>query len=156
MSSKVFAYGTLMFPEVASRVAGIDGWGEPVLLTGYSRFKVVKRERTRGLYPAIVPNEEGSVNGLLFRGITSLQLKLLDEFEEVREGSYTRECVSVDADGENCDAQIYVACEPLRKLMDGSLWSPHEFRMQELDWYLSNVVDDFVKDMRRKYPDESV
>lgn len=156
MSVNVFAYGTLMFPEVAGRVANIQSWGEPVSLLGFSRYKVIKPERDRGLYPAIIEDDGGIVHGLLFRNITAEQLTLLDEFEEVADGSYERRTVEVHSDSGSCQAEIYVACPRLRQLLNGTIWSPLAFREQELDWYIKNIVDGFARYVRRKLGDGGV
>ena len=109
----VFAYGTLMFPEVGGPVADLTGWGEPVTLPGYARYKVARLNRAAGFYPGIVPEAGSNVHGLLFRNITDDQLAALDEFEQIDQGWYVREHREFLTGSGPCQAHVYVARLPL-------------------------------------------
>ena len=154
MAANLFAYGTLMFPEVAARIAAIQTWGEPVTLERFTRCTVRIPGRTRGLFPAVIPAPNERVNGLLYRDVSDRELALLDEFEGVTQGSYVRELRTIDTDSGICPAFIYVCGDQLKQFLSGA-WSPLAFREDELDWYISHIVDGFADDRRVKLPDES-
>ena len=147
MAIDLFAYGTLMFPEVAEIVANVVTWGEPVTLRGYSRFTVELPERNRGWFPAIRA-AEGHVNGLLFRHINDAQLARLDQFEDVASGSYVREQQTIHTSDGTRQACVYVCGDNLKTMLGGP-WDPQSFRDNELNWYLANVVQPFADEMRK-------
>lgn len=137
----VFVYGTLMFPEVAKRVAGIVQAGHRATLGGYRRFEAKTRER--GNYPAIVPMEDATVEGLIYLNLSPVQLEQLDAFEFVEGQLYSRKTASVEWEGRCFDAEIYVAdqglfdclLEPLQRA-----WNPLWFQQHELDWFVKNQL----------------
>lgn len=139
----VVAYGTLMFPEVANPIAQIYSDGEPVTVPGYRRYEA-DIERNWGKYPAIVPDESTSFDGLLFTGLSKKQLKLLDWFEDVSAGLYKRKTRTLERpNGKKIQVELYVCGPLLRKLIRSPFtkaWSPVLFRQNELAGYLSRIV----------------
>ena len=155
----IFAYGTLMFPEVASVIAGDVGEGQAATLNGFSRYEAAVRDW--GRFPFIEPDERGSVDGLLFSNITARQLAQFDWFEE--NGSlYHREVVdSIVLSGNNrrIDAPVwaYIAGPRLYQLMQRyaeekeqpiprTAWSQALFRNNELQRYFLDTVVPAVND----------
>lgn len=142
----VFAYGTLMFPEVAVPVAQIDAAGEPLTIHSYRRYEA--RTRDWGNYPAIVPEAGATVDGLLFRDLTERQLEQLDWFEDVADGLYVRKQIEMDIRGDRIKIHLYV-CGPMleRRLLHplNTAWNPELFRRNELSRFVERVVDPAVK-----------
>jgi len=137
----VFAYGTLMFPEVAGPVADIHVIGEPFTLIGYRRYEA--KTRRWGNYPTIVEDQNAAVDGLLFRDITDKQLEQLDYFEGVGIGLYERKSVSRDVGGKSVEFFIYVCGPDLKRRLREPLakpWNPLVFQRQQLPQYLSRMV----------------
>ena len=143
MLVNVFAYGTLMFPEVVREVAGIRGDGGSAVLTGFRRRTVQIPNRIRGLFPAVVPSPEGRVEGVLFRDVNNRQLAEFDEFEELALGSYVREQHPVQMGSEFHEAFVYVCGPRLTRFLSGD-WNPETFRREELDWYLTHFVEPYA------------
>ncbi len=133
----LFAYGTLMFPEVAVPLAGITQWGQPAVLHGFRRRKV--QLRSRGNFPAIIRQEGATVTGILYRGLQQRQVDVLDWFEQVYNQSYTQETVVIQCDAESVEAIVYVCGQRLADRLDGD-WRPEQFQRKELDWYIENAV----------------
>ena len=140
MSNHAFVYGTLLFPEIAQRVANISVEGEPATLLGYRRFEAKTRER--GNYPAIVKDESASVDGLVYRDLSDQQIKALDEFEDIARELYVKQTVRVVLGSEELEVGIYVAGNGLIKKLEQPLqkaWSPVLFQRNELDWYIEKL-----------------
>ena len=141
----VFAYGTLMFPEVAMPIAQISGGGEPITIQGYRRYEATTREN--GNYPAIVKEDAHSVDGLLFQNLSERQLAQLDWFEDINEqdtGLYIRNKTTVPHNGKTLDVWLYVCGPELQSLLKKPLqksWNPVTFQRDELDWYITNIVN---------------
>ncbi len=132
-----------MFPEVTSRLAEIhtiDSQSQAATLRGYVRKKVVLGHNL-GLFPAIIPteNQADSVDGILLR-VTDEQLKKLDAFECIDQGMYFKETVDVEHNGQEIKAIAYVCGDPIRSRLQGD-WDPEEFRANDLEYYLKNVVE---------------
>ncbi len=97
----LFAYGTLMCPDIMAEVSGLNRPGISATLPGYRRLRVKGED-----YPAIVPDAAGWVTGVICRDIPKSAWILLDRFEGEM---YVRVRAQVDlADGSVAAAQTYV------------------------------------------------
>ena len=127
---RLFAYGTLMFPEILDAVAGtVPMAGTPARLHGFSR-RAVRGEA----YPAIVPQPLAQVPGMLWSGLPETCLGRLDAFEG---SEYRRQRrLLVTADGLRLTAWCYVLRDELRGTLAPHDWSCARFRSSYLDSYL--------------------
>lgn len=124
----LFAYGTLQFPRILEAVCGQRAAGVPATLRGY------RCEGVRGVvYPAIIRSSGEQVDGLLWRGLTTTALGLLDAFEgaEYRRvtGRVRTRC------GAAVPALFYVAAPVLRARLDGRSWDARRFAASGLPAY---------------------
>jgi len=103
--TSLFVYGTLMNRETQRRLLGRTLSGQPAILTGYT---LIRTPANFGYYPIAVPRKNGTVAGLILRGLTSQDLDILDEYEEVGHGPYQRIVVSAKLEsGEFVTAFLY-------------------------------------------------
>ena len=117
-----------MVPELMDRVSGFRHPGEPALLHGY------RRRRLRGeLYPGIVRWPGDRVEGLLYRGLGTAQLDVLDAFEGA---TYQRVVVEVETGARRCVAQAYALRDDCRHLLGDREWS--------LQGFISDGLSSFV------------
>jgi gamma-glutamylcyclotransferase (GGCT)/AIG2-like uncharacterized protein YtfP len=72
----LFAYGTLMCEDIMREIGGYVTPSMPALLNGFRRCSV-KNES----YPGIIPDANGSVEGLVYRNVPESSWKRLDAFE---------------------------------------------------------------------------
>jgi gamma-glutamylcyclotransferase (GGCT)/AIG2-like uncharacterized protein YtfP len=101
MTSRVFAYGTLLVPRVVEALLGREPPGRPASLQGFARGVVRGRS-----YPAMAARPGARTEGRVYEGITRRELGLLDRFEGER---YLRRRVRVELDhGEMLPALTYV------------------------------------------------
>lgn len=118
----VFTYGSLMFPEVWTRVVGGRHRAEPAVLDGFSRHALAGRD-----YPGMVRAAAASqVQGVLWRDVDDVDLGRLDAFEGAE---YRRIEVPVRrASGEVLQAgtYLYVAGD----LLVAQDWDPQAFVAQ--------------------------
>ncbi|MEZ4321183.1 MAG: gamma-glutamylcyclotransferase family protein [Myxococcota bacterium] len=109
----VFVYGTLMrgfpqgamlkrFPHVAATTAG-------------------RIYRLPAGYPALRVGADGTVHGELVRGVDDRVLRLLDQYEGVDEGLYTREPIEVVSGLRQFAAEAWVMSDPEAR---GGVWIP--------------------------------
>lgn len=97
----LFAYGTLMCEDIMVEAAGCYPARCQGILAGYIRCPV-KGE----VYPAIIPDEKGRVEGVLYFDISMQALERLDRFEGEL---YSRQSVAIRLpDKTNISAETYV------------------------------------------------
>jgi gamma-glutamylcyclotransferase (GGCT)/AIG2-like uncharacterized protein YtfP len=107
----LFAYGTLMCDEIMREVAGCCPLHLPGMLRGYRR-RCVKGE----LYPALVPDSEGCVEGVVYRNVPDPAWDRLDRFEGEM---YARQPGLIElGDGEFLPAATYVVRPEFRDRLD--------------------------------------
>lgn len=117
---ELFVYGTLMVPAVMRGVCGYTDFGMPARLCGYRR-RLIHGE----VYPAIVADPAEVVVGLVYHGVTSGQIALLDAFES---DLYERRAVSVSTQDTELSAEAYVLHEAHLGLLSDRPWSLARFR----------------------------
>jgi gamma-glutamylcyclotransferase (GGCT)/AIG2-like uncharacterized protein YtfP len=116
----LFAYGTLMCPDIMTEVSGLQLPTTFATLRGYRRLRVKGED-----YPALVPDATGLVSGVIYRGITETAWTLLDRFEGEM---YARVGAQVElADGTVSAAQTYVVNGSFGACLEEVEWDFAEF-----------------------------
>jgi gamma-glutamylcyclotransferase (GGCT)/AIG2-like uncharacterized protein YtfP len=126
--TNVFAYGSLMYASVWTRVVAGDYAQADALLRGYAR------RRIRGeVYPALLAEPGGSVAGVAYLGVAPADLVALDQFEGE---PYRRIEVPVElGDGRVVSACTYLYLRPDR--VEAHPWDPERFERAELAYFLA-------------------
>ena len=116
----LFAYGTLMCPKIITRVAGFLPGSFPARLDHYRRGPLSGVD-----YPAITPQRESSVAGLLYLDLTPGTWHRLDEFEDK---IYYRTVVNVSVGaGRTMVANSYVIRTEYLDRLGEAEWNYFEF-----------------------------
>ncbi len=126
----LFAYGTLMCPDILDRVAACRPAYAPATLAGYRRY-AVRNE----VYPGIVEDHEASVRdagvtaasvrGVVYWEVPEDAWRRLDRFEGEM---YARRSVrALLEDGTSTDAATYVVKAEFTHRLTASEWSYEEF-----------------------------
>jgi gamma-glutamylcyclotransferase (GGCT)/AIG2-like uncharacterized protein YtfP len=116
----LFAYGTLMDPEIMAQVSGSVCRSETATLHQYVRKKV------RGeVYPAIIEQQGSSVDGVVYFDVSEAACERLDTFE----GSlYVRtETAVICNNGECVKAYAYVIKAGHGHQLSGADWNYEKF-----------------------------
>ncbi len=108
----VFAYGSLMFPEVCEAVIGRAPTWSAAHLEGWFASAV-----PGALYPALVPRPAAVTDGLLLEGIGEAEIEVLDRYEGP---GFRRTRVSVEPG--SIRAWVWVARNP--DMASGEPWDP--------------------------------
>ena len=133
MKRNVFAYGTLIFPEVIKAVSGKRLVGEPAKLNSYKR-RVLKDK----IYPGVLKDEVSSVEGVLYKNLCPKTVLKLDDFED---GLYEKVELPVEtADGKTELADVYVISKKDRHKLSFKPWSDNEFSKKHLKKYTSKCL----------------
>ena len=116
----LFVYGTLMCEDIMVEVSDCRLSRVPGTLKGYSR-RSVKGEH----YPAIMPDKEGTVEGVIYRNVPDSAWSRLDRFEGEM---YKRQTVDIELnDGGMLYAETYVIQPEFLNRLDQSDWDFDNF-----------------------------
>jgi gamma-glutamylcyclotransferase (GGCT)/AIG2-like uncharacterized protein YtfP len=131
----LFAYGTLMFPEVWRAVTGRADRGAPAHLRGFA----VSRVRN-GVYPVMLAaGDDAVVAGLVYRDLDAATVAALDEFES---DLYNRVAVTaILASGGAIGAQAYVVPAARREHASREPWDAAAFQRECLAAYLRALAE---------------
>lgn len=128
----LFAYGTLMCPDIMTEVSGLQRPVTFATLRGYRRLRVKGED-----YPALVPDMVGLVTGVIYRDITEAAWILLDRFEGEM---YARVGAQVElADGTVAAVQTYV--------VNGGFGAC----LEEVEWDFAEFLDSGKERFRMSY-----
>lgn len=128
----LFAYGTLVLPEIYRRVTGFSRTGTPVQLFGYARYAL------KGLsYPGLVLEPGGRVSGVLYQDLEVVEWLRLDAFED---DFYVRKSVTVeDGKGQRWIAEAYLIRPDRLDLVESMPWSIEAFVGDCLTPFLARI-----------------
>jgi gamma-glutamylcyclotransferase (GGCT)/AIG2-like uncharacterized protein YtfP len=125
----IFAYGTLMIPDVMYAVTTRKFRFKDAILRGYARF-TVKGES----YPGIIPVADAVTEGIIYFDVDELSLARLDAFEG---DLYQRTPIlSEIKGGEIFNAQAYVIRPEYRGYLSSKEWNVMEFAQKHLEAFL--------------------
>lgn len=116
----LFAYGTLMCEDIMIEVSGYRLSHAVGTLKGYIR-RSVKGEH----YPAIMPDREAVVEGVVYRNVPNAGWDRLDKFEGEM---YKRQSVKIELnDGKLIQAETYVIHPRFMNRLDQTDWDFDDF-----------------------------
>ena len=125
---RVFAYGTLGFPEIVHALTGRRFSSRPAVLEGFARYRVRGRS-----YPGIVSVPGARTAGVLFDGVDLCSLALLDRFEEdLFERREVRVCAGA---GSPLAALTYVVAAGRRQCLGREPWDRERFAARHVATY---------------------
>ncbi len=125
----VFAYGTLMFPEVWRRIVGQERPGMKARVEGFALYRV-----QNAVFPGMVHEGGGEVWGVVYEGIDEETLFELDAYES---DFYEREVVeAVAVDGRTYDCEAFVVPLSHRAALTEQAWDAEAFEKNDLQAYL--------------------
>ena len=130
----LFTYGSLMYPEVWSRVMNRLHRQQRAIVRGYSRRRLPDE-----VYPAMIAAEcDSTVEGVLYAEVTEEEIARLDRFEN--EGvDYERITVRAETtDGAVVDAFTYIYMHPARVSL--AAWDPYGFEAGGMQHFLDTYV----------------
>jgi gamma-glutamylcyclotransferase (GGCT)/AIG2-like uncharacterized protein YtfP len=146
-SKFLFVYGTLMAPEVVKilldRVPNHQKCR--LIMTANNNYR---RHPVRShVFPGLIRTDDDAgdfanhgheITGILYRGLTSMEMKRLDYFES---SEYEKKPCSVvtEPDNEVVQALTYIWTNPRSELVEHE-WSYEYFRENHLQDYLNHVV----------------
>jgi gamma-glutamylcyclotransferase (GGCT)/AIG2-like uncharacterized protein YtfP len=127
----LFAYGTLMFPEVWARVVGRVFETRPAFVDGFAVYRV-----RSGVFPAMLEaRPEQRVAGLIYLDLDGAALAALDEYESEL---YDRLTITATlAEGRALACEAYVLPASRRQMASNEPWDAEHFRREQLARYVN-------------------
>ncbi len=131
-SANLFAYGTLMFPEIVEVLIGRVPQMQSARLGDHRRGRIEKAGRI-AIGPGLVPLAGHHVDGMLLFDLTARELAIFDLFEDSAKGyRATSGIVLVRDSACQVAAKFYVATDDERLFITEEDWSPDAFRRDGL------------------------
>ena len=126
----IFAYGTLMIPDVMCAVTTREFRFMDAILRGYARFTVKGAS-----YPGIIPVTEAVTEGFIYFDVDEFSLERLDEFEG---DLYQRIPIQAETErGKILNAATYVIKPEYRDYLSLQKWDVEEFVQNSLAAFLN-------------------
>ena len=124
----LFAYGTLMSEVVLRKVTGETFPPTPGTLSGFARYAI------RGeVYPGLIEEEQGQVEGVVYLGLSTAAWNLLDRFEGAM---YQKIGVLVRCGNEQVSAATYLLKPEYHSVLDNKTWN--------FDAFMSSGINRFI------------
>lgn len=133
MVARLFAYGSLMWPDILQAVAGRALPSQAATLRGYRRFCV------RGAsYPALRRATPDSViTGVVYEGLCDADWQRLDAFEGA---DYQRQTLKVGCAGRTLTAAAYLWRDAASDRLADADWSAQAFTRKGLGAFRNSFV----------------
>lgn len=135
MAQNIFAYGTLMLPEIVFALTKKNFVMKEGTLKDYRRYKVNDPNREQK-GPAIIKEEGYEVKGKVIFDVGDKTIKLLDKFEG---RSYEKRKVLVSVDDNKIEAIMYLGANFNKDFLYGD-WDLEEFKQKYLDFYIKKRI----------------
>ncbi len=119
-----FAYGTLMSEKVLRKVTGETFPRTSGTLSGFARY-AIRNE----VYPGLIEEELGQVEGVVYSGLSTAAWNLLDRFE----GSmYKKINVFIRCNHEQVSAETYLLKLEYRPVLEKHSWNFDAFLRERI------------------------
>ena len=132
----IFAYGSLIIPEVWESVTGELHRSEPGRISGF-----IRRTIHGATYPGIIASETGAgdvdVDGAIYYDVGAEALAALDEFESDFYVRSAVDAVATDGGGGLVACQAYLVPEANAHLLSESEWDLERFAAEHLEEFLA-------------------
>jgi gamma-glutamylcyclotransferase (GGCT)/AIG2-like uncharacterized protein YtfP len=128
----LFAYGTLLVPEIWKAVVGKEFPSEPASLPGYEIRRVVNED-----FPGIRPSGDplGFVEGRVFHSLNEDTLMKLDRYEG---NLYDRfEVLLAMPNSASIQSETYVVSPNFQHLLTNEFWN--------VDWFVNEALEQYLK-----------
>lgn len=120
MADSLFCYGTLRSSAVIDAVLGMELEGENGFLADYALYRFSKV-----LYPGIVEQSGGRVEGVVYHGIFS---ELLNELDQYEGRQYVRQIHEITLEnGTVCPAHVYITRQEFLPELTSEPWDYNTF-----------------------------
>jgi len=130
----LFAYGSLISPQVFQAVVGEVLYGKPAILKEYGCYRLKGK-----LYPGIVSAKNEMTEGVLYEGLSLAHLKALDYFEgEMYQRVPVLVCVH---EVTRYTAWVYELREDYYSFLSADTWHYEEFLESDLSLFINRYKD---------------
>ena len=127
--SALFAYGTLVFPEILEAVTGLRPRSAQARLHDYAALLL-----RDAAYPGLREEPGHTTPGRVYFGLAPDTWEQLDRFEG---DLYEVHGVRVECGGALCSAAAYVVAAPHRGRLSSRPWDPEQFVREGYESFLS-------------------
>ena len=144
----IFAYGTLMYPELLMLLTGKTWLLEDAYLRNYRRYILLEPGFSES--PIIVPSSDGQVMGKILFDVDTDTLALLDAYEGIEQNVYQRIASQAEccASHQMIPTQCYCIASPAIRY--GGEWTPATFEKQHYETFKKKIIPEFLADYHQQ------
>lgn len=124
VSSHIFVYGLLTFPDVVTALTGRQIQAKPAVLVGYRRYGLAKSPLQTPV-PVLLAEAGFRQCGQVLLDVDAASVEKLDYFEELDSGHYVKTAVRIEVEGQWLEAFCYSAGPALAPYISGD-WQPEQ------------------------------
>ena len=140
----IFAYGTLMYPELLQQLTGRQWQLESAKLTQFSRHILMAPGFSQS--PVIVPNPEGEVVGKIMYNVDAATLALLDAYECVDDGVYQRVSAVAQLHGSEKPLAVDCYCLGSNRIPYAGEWQAAAFEADHYQTFKHQIIPEFLQE----------
>ena len=141
--TSLFAYGTLMFPEILGALTEREFPRQDARLGRYRRSCIYEGEMKQRPFPALTPDKHHEVHGVIIHDLDEESVLRIRFFEE-ENVLYRLLPITVEVNEKPVDTFAF-HWHPLRPEYLRDEWDPEWFRTNHLDEYVHKVIPDTVQ-----------
>ncbi len=137
MTTNLFVYGTLLYPELVYALTGKQFRTVDAILEDHQRLSIKHRS-----YPAVIPSKGARVNGKIIKDVDEASLAKIDFYEDKE---YLRKHINI----QNQPVQVYIYDGKIAKLKDND-WDADSFYRNHFNFYLKKIIPKVLESFEKR------
>lgn len=132
----IFVYGTLLSPEITSKLTGKSFKMTPAVLPGFKKYCVKEND-----YPAIIPMDDSNTSGMVLEDIDDSSLNVISFYEG---DEYVKKKVTVLLNDTPKKVLTFVWVKG-QNLLENREWNFQNFQKTKLKYYIDVVIPETLE-----------
>ncbi len=150
MKTRLFVYGTLLFPEIQFALLNKQIEGIPAILNGYkavtTSYGIFNSD-----YPILKESINDKVDGMVLSSISKKDMEIIKFFEGSTFKLHTL-CVLIEGVEEMLSTFVH---NGIGNIEYGPEWDKDVFSVEHLDLYISTIIPQILQEYRTMYKGEN-
>ena len=132
----IFVYGTLLSPEIITKLTGKTFKTTPAVLSGYKKYCVKGCD-----YPAVIQIDDSITSGMVLENVDDYSLYVISFYEG---NEYEKLKVTINLNDESKEVLVFVWVKG-QELLENKEWDFRHFQKNKLKYYIDVVIPETIK-----------
>ena len=132
----IFVYGTLLSPEIITKLTGKTFKTTPAVLSGYKKYCVKDFD-----YPAVIQIDDSITSGMVLENVDDYSLYVISFYEG---NEYEKLKVNINLNDESKEVLVFVWVKG-QELLENKEWDFHHFQKNKLKYYIDVVIPETIE-----------